>query len=115
MKLIIYALAAFLAFLGVVLMIAAGAANAVIRLSVGGVLLAAGVALVWLARRQAVQHTHVHQMQLDLTGDVSLENMICRQCGAELGSDSVSVAAGAVYVKCAYCGAQYQLEEEAKW
>ena len=59
--------------------------------------------------------THIHEMKLDLTGDVSLEQLTCRQCGANLNDDSVTLAAGALVVHCEYCGAQYQMEEAPKW
>jgi DNA-directed RNA polymerase subunit RPC12/RpoP len=41
--------------------------------------------------------------------------MKCRNCGAELSRDSIEVKAGAVFVKCPYCGNDYQVTEEPKW
>jgi hypothetical protein len=115
MKPIAYVLAAILGLFGIVEILAAPRGNTVVMFVVGSVCLAAGAALVVLVRLRPAQHTHVHKMELDVTGNVSLEKMACRQCGAEVSSDSVNVAAGAVFVKCEYCGAQYQIEEDVKW
>jgi hypothetical protein len=41
--------------------------------------------------------------------------MKCRNCGATLDSKSVSLQAGAVFVKCPFCDSQYQVEEAPKW
>jgi hypothetical protein len=114
-KFFIYGLAVVLGLLGLLFLIAAGQGNAIVRIAIGVVLLVAAGGLVVLVQLQPVQQTHVHQMKLDLAGDTSLEKMLCKQCGAELSSASVKVAAGAVFVDCEYCGSQYQLEEAPKW
>ena len=45
-----------------------------------------------------------------------LENLQCKQCGAELDRESVSMAAARpVMVAPRPCSAEYQLEESAKW
>lgn len=115
MKIAVYAIAVVLGLLGLLFLIAAGQGNAVVRIVIGLVCLAAAGTLVALARLRPAQQTHVHQMKLDLTGDVALENMTCKQCGAALSSQSVTVSAGAVFVHCEFCDAQYQLEEAPKW
>jgi len=114
-KCFFYGLAVILALLGLLFLIAAGQSNAVVRIAIGLVLLAAAGGLVVLVRLKPIQQTHVHQMKVDLAGDTSLEKMLCKQCGAELSSKSVKIAAGAVFVDCEYCGSQYQLEEAPKW
>jgi hypothetical protein len=114
-KPVVYALAAVLGLLGLVMLIAAGNSNAVVRIVMGVVLLGAAGALIALLKLKPTQQTHIHQMRLDLPGNTTLEKITCRQCGAELSSQSVNVAAGAVFVNCEYCGATYQLEEAPKW
>ena len=111
MKLVAYPLAAVLAALG--LMFIVGAQGLPLRIVVGVVLLAAAGALIWLALQQKSETTIVQK--IDLSGDVKLEQLICRSCGGTLGKDSVSVRAGGVFVNCQYCGATYQIEEEPKW
>jgi hypothetical protein len=114
-KFIVYVLAVVLGLLGLLFLIGAGQGNAVVRIAIGVVLIAAAGGLVVLAQLKPKHTTHVHHMKLDLAGDTSVEQMTCNQCGAELSSESVNVAAGAVFVHCEYCGAQYQLEEAPKW
>ena len=83
--------------------------------TIGVVCLGAAFMLVVLMRLKPIHETHVHEMKVDLSGDVSLENLTCKQCGGNLSEKSVSVRAGAVFVQCEFCGAEYQLEEAPKW
>jgi hypothetical protein len=115
LKVAAYILAGLIGLLGLLFLIAAGENNRAIRLTIGLVCLVAAAALVALARLKPIQQTHVHHMKLDLTGDVSLQQIDCRQCGAALSNKSLDVKAGAVFVHCEFCGAQYQLEEAPKW
>ena len=113
MKLVSYLLAAILAVLGFIFL--TGSQGQLIRLVIGVVLLAAAGAVIYLFRSkpQVTQSTVVQQ--IDLSGDVNLETMKCKVCGAPLAKDSLEIKAGAVFVACAHCGASYQLEEEPKW
>ena len=113
MKLVVYPLALLLGLLGIVFVV--GAQGQVVRVVVGVVLLAAGGALVWLARQQTKHVTTTIVQKIDLSGDVSVQEMTCRSCGGTLSEKSIQVKAGAVFVHCEYCGAAYQLEEEPKW
>jgi hypothetical protein len=54
-------------------------------------------------------------LEIDLSGDVSLEQFKCENCGGALSPDNVSMIAGAPTVNCPYCGATYQITEEPKW
>jgi len=113
LKLVAYPLAVLLGLLGLVFVV--GAQGQALRILVGVVLMAAAAALVWLARQQTKHVTTTVVQKIDLSGDVSVEEMTCRTCGGTLSQESVAVRAGAVFVKCPYCGASYQLEEEPKW
>ena len=113
MKFVAYSLAVLLGLLGIMFVV--GAKGQVLRIVVGVVLLAAGGALVWLAKLQPKQSTTTIVQKIDLSGDVSLQDLICRSCGGSLDRQSITVQAGAVFVNCRYCGAAYQLEEEPKW
>jgi len=113
MRVVGYGLAVVLGLLGVVFI--AGHQGVVLRIVVGAVLLAAAVALVVATRmRPRVEQRNVVQ-RIELSGDVTPEKLDCRECGASLSRDSVAVKAGAVFVSCRYCGAEYQLEEAPKW
>ena len=108
-------LAVVIGVLGVIMIVAAGAGNAVPRIAVGIILLAAAGALGWIGRPQAIEvHQHLHQT-VELSGDVQPQQMQCQQCGAAVPADSVKVRAGGIWVRCAHCGAEYQLEEAPKW
>jgi Zn finger protein HypA/HybF involved in hydrogenase expression len=113
MKLASYIIAALLAILGFVFL--TGAQGQVIRLVIGVVLLVAAGVVIYLFRSkpQVTQNTVVQK--IDLSGDVDLETMKCKVCGAPLAKDSLEIKAGAIFITCAHCGSTYQFEEEPKW
>jgi hypothetical protein len=113
MKLVAYPLAAALAFLGIMFVV--GAQGQPLRIVVGVILMAAAAALVVIAllKPKPVETTLIQK--IDLSGDVSIEQMKCRSCGGILDKNSISVRAGGIYVSCPYCGSAYQLEEAPKW
>jgi len=113
MKVLGYVLAVPLGLLGLLFVVAAGQGNAVVRIVIGLILIGAAVAMVVMARMKPT--THVHEMKLDLPGDTTLEQLTCRQCGANLSDKSVTLAGGALVIHCEYCGSQYQMEEAPKW
>ena len=100
---------------GVVFLIAASEGNAAARVITGCVMVVLGIFLMRTGIRKQAGKTVVIERDLELTGDVSLEDLSCNSCGATLSSDQVSVRAGAVFVACPHCGTEYQLEEEPKW
>lgn len=115
MRVALVALALVLGVLGIVMIVAAGAGNAVPRIAVGAVLLVAAGVIGWIGRPQAIEvHQHVHQT-VELSGDVRPQQITCNQCGAPVPADSVKVRAGGIFVTCGHCGADYQLEEAPKW
>jgi hypothetical protein len=83
---------------------------------VGLISLGAGFVLIWLAgRRTAGAGKQEIVQRIELSGDVSLEKMTCRNCGGALSSENVKVLAGAAVVNCPFCGTSYHLEEKPKW
>jgi hypothetical protein len=113
MKLLAYPLGAVLGLLG--LMFVVGAQGQPLRIVVGLILMAAAVALVWMSYLSPRPTNTTLVQKIDLSGDVKLQDLTCRACGATLSQKSVKVEAGAVFVHCEYCGAAYQLEEQPKW
>lgn len=113
MKLIAYPLGAVLGLLG--LMFVVGAQGQPLRIVVGLILIAAAAALVWMSYLGPRPTNTTLVQKIDLSGDVKLQDLTCRSCGATLSQKSLSVEAGAVFVHCEYCGAAYQLEEQPKW
>jgi hypothetical protein len=93
------------------------------RLLVGGATTLVGLLLlagagVWTYRsykRYQGEKPRTVVQQIDLPGDLSLEELKCRACGAALSKDNIDVKAGAVVVTCPYCGTSYEVEEEPKW
>jgi hypothetical protein len=113
MKVLAFVFSGLLGLLGLIFL--AGHQGQMMRILVGLILLAAAIVLVVVVRLQPqVEQRNIVQ-KLHLSGDVSLEQMQCRQCAGKLNQDSVKVQAGAVFVACPYCGASYQLEEAPKW
>jgi len=108
-----YLLSALVGLGGVIFIIGSVQGHTAARLIVGVVLLGAAALIAYLARLKTPQATIVQK--IDLTGDVAAQELKCKSCGGKLDSSSVTVQAGAVFIKCPYCGASYQLEEEPKW
>ena len=73
--------------------------------------------LIWLAGRRRAGSEGPQEIiqRVELSGDVSLERMTCRNCGGALSSENIKVVAGAAVVHCPYCGTSYHLEEAPKW
>lgn len=113
MELITYIIAAVLAFFGIMFVV--GMEGQIIRLVIGLILMASAGVMVYLTKmRPRRQETTIVQ-KIDLSGDVSLEQMRCRSCSGALSKDSIEVRAGAIFVNCPYCGTSYQIEEAPKW
>lgn len=81
----------------------------------GSVMMGAGVFLIVFGLRKSKTRNVVIRRELELSGDVNLENMKCNQCGGVLSSENVSIRAGAVFIACPYCSSEYQIEEAPKW
>lgn len=113
MKLVAYPLAALLGFLGIVFV--AGSQGSILRIIVGVIFFVCAGAMVWLALHKPKPSVTTIVRKIDLSGDVSLQDLKCHSCGGSLGKESVAVKAGAVFINCQYCGAAYQLEEAPKW
>ena len=115
MKTVGYVFAGLLIALGALCFFAAAQAKPLPRCIAGAVLLGAGLAVIYFLRMKLPDQQVTVNQNLQLSGEVKLEQMKCRNCGAPLDSKSVSVQAGAVFANCPYCKASYQLEEAPKW
>ena len=115
-RIIAYIAAAILIFFGFLFVYGAfspqGSAG---WIPVGLISLGAGFVLIWLAGRRAAAGKQEIVQRIEISGDVSLEKMTCRNCGGALSSENVKVLAGAAVVNCPFCGTSYHLEEEPKW
>ena len=111
MTIVINVLAVVLGLVGLLFLV--GSQGLIARMIIGLVLIAAGVVLFAAGKLRPRQTTIVQK--IDLTGDVSSQELKCKSCGATLTNKSVAVKAGAIFISCEFCGTQYQLEEAAKW
>jgi len=102
-----------LVLLGMVFCAAAVATGLWQRWILGGMLSASGLLLLSLSRLRPERTTIEHHVELP--GDTHLQSLTCERCGGSLDSRSVTYRAGAIFVTCPYCEANYQLEEEPKW
>lgn len=115
-----YIVAAILLLFGVLWLLSAFGADTASpagRLLVGGMLVLLGLGIIVAVRLREPkpkQEVTIKQ-QIDLTGDVQMESLQCKSCGAQLDKSAIHVTEGAVMVTCPYCSATYQIVEEPKW
>jgi predicted RNA-binding Zn-ribbon protein involved in translation (DUF1610 family) len=113
MEIVTYIIAAILGFFGFMFIV--GSQGSFLRIAIGIILFIAGGVLIYLTRVRPVKEEITHIQKIDLSGDVSLEQMKCASCGGALSKENLEVKAGAIFIECPYCGASYQIEEAPKW
>jgi len=113
LKIGLYVLAVAVGLVGLVFLV--GNQGLVQRIVVGVVLIAAAVAVFGLTRLKAPERSVTIHQHIDLPGESQLEHLKCTNCDAPLDQKSVELREGAIFVKCPYCGASYQVEEAPKW
>jgi hypothetical protein len=114
-KIVLTIIAALLFLLGLVFLVAGAAPLMPGRLVVGGVLVLGAAALVIAARVRPAEKVVKVTQQVEVSGDVSLEALRCRSCGADLKPKDMATKDGAIVVTCPYCSASYQVEEAPRW
>jgi hypothetical protein len=121
--------AAILLVLGVLFVLGSTSANAVqgwqstgiVMLCVGLVAAAIGIGIILAVVRRGkstgadAPAGESVTLNIDLPGEVNLEQFKCENCNGTLSTDDIKMVAGAPTVNCPYCGAVYQLTEEPKW
>ena len=115
MKIVSSLTAAVLVIFGLIFIV--GYQGMVGRLILGIILFLGAGVMIYLGRMQPqVTKTEVTvKQEIELSGDVELEQMTCNNCGAALSKNSLEVKAGAIFVNCEHCGTSYQIEEAPKW
>ena len=119
-KIIGYIIAGILLLFGVLYLLSAFSADTLNpggRLLVGGLLVVIGLGIIVAIRLREPkpQQEVVIRQQIDIGGDVDMEALKCKSCGAQLDKSAISLKEGAVVVTCPYCDATYQIVEEPKW
>jgi hypothetical protein len=85
------------------------------RILTGIILAGIGMGIIAFVKFREPKPAQEIVQKIDLTGDISVQEIHCQSCGAELESEHISVKAGAIFVSCPYCGSDYQMVEEPKW
>ena len=115
-RIIAYIAAAILIFFGVLFVWGAFSPDGSLGwILIGVISIAAGLTLIWLVGRRAKQAQTEIIQKIELSGDINLETLTCRNCGGALSADNIKMVAGAPVVTCPYCNSTYQLAEEPKW
>lgn len=115
-RILAYIGAAILIFFGVLFIWSAfGRTGHPANILIGLITLGVGFLLIWFAGRQAKREETELIQRIELSGDIDLESLTCRNCGGALTADNIKMVAGAPVVNCPYCGTSYQLTEEPKW
>lgn len=119
-KIIAFIVAAILIFFGVLFLWGAGAENGggIGWVLTGLVTVGIGFVIIFFAARSKPKTSEDENnitLKIDLPGDVNMESLKCRSCGAALTPDDVKMVAGAPVVTCPYCHTTYQLTEDPKW
>jgi hypothetical protein len=111
MALLIHVFSFLLMLLGILFVV--GYQQQTARLIIGLVLIGGGFLLIAAMRLRPKETTFVQK--IDLSGDISAQELKCKNCGSTLTNKSVSIRAGAIFISCEFCGTEYQLEEAPKW
>jgi len=115
-KVIGYIVAAIFVLFGVLFILATFSQGGKIGwLVIGIVLVAIGLGIIALIKFRQPKPPQEVVQRIDLSGDVGMAKLKCKNCGAELDKGSISVKEGAIFVSCPYCGSTYQMVEEPKW
>ncbi len=115
LRIFLLVLGVFLILLGLMFLVASADSSFVPRFIVGVFMLLPGVYFVRKGIREPADKTVVISRTLELSGDVDLEDLTCKKCGAGLSSENITLKAGAVFLSCPYCRNEFQIEEKPKW
>jgi len=116
-KVIGYIVAAIFILFGVLFIWGAfsSAGGGVTWIVIGVVTVAVGLGIIALIKFRQPKPPQEIIQKIDLSGDMSMEKIKCKNCGADLDKNSITVREGAIFVSCPYCGSTYQMVEEPKW
>jgi len=111
-KVLGYAAAAVLIFLGIIFALAS--AYAISRLAVALVLFLAAFGIIYYIQRSTPKEI-VQRYEVELPGKVETRTVKCPNCGASLDLTKIQVTQGMPSIKCPYCGHTSEVTEEPKW
>lgn len=111
-RIIGYVASGALILLGVIFLLAS--AYAASRVSVGTILVLLGLAIAYVAWRSGARQVSV-KYEIQAPGTLKIESLKCPNCGADVDPSKIQLRVGAPWVKCTYCGQEFQVTEEPKW
>ncbi|MBN1485958.1 MAG: hypothetical protein JXA37_14690 [Chloroflexia bacterium] len=116
-KIIGYIAAGILIFFGILFIWSAfGTESQPGNLVIGIITVGVGLGIIALIRLREPKPAQEIVQKIDLSGEVSMEKLKCRECGGQLAKENITLTPdGAVMVSCPYCGSDYQIVEEPKW
>lgn len=118
-KIIAYIVAGILVIFGVLFILGSGGSGGGgwAWVIIGGILLLAAFALIFLVgrRKAGADAAQNVTLNIDLPGNVSMETLKCKSCGGVLSQKDISLVNGAAVVTCPWCKTVYTLTEEPKW
>lgn len=118
-KIIGYIFAGIAILFGVLFLIAAfdgrPVSQAISNFIIAAVLIGIGVVIIIAIKLREPKPKQEIVQKIDVSGEIAMERLKCKNCGALLDKDSIKLAEGAIVISCPYCGTTYQMVEEPKW
>jgi hypothetical protein len=107
-----YITAALLIGLGLLFAWASSVQMASTRLPIGITLIAAGVGILYLIKRERPREM---VQRIEVTGGLKARQIQCPSCSASLNLNEMKVTSGVPTIECRYCGNNFEMTEEPKW
>lgn len=118
-KIIGYIFAGIAILFGVLFLIAAfdgrPVSQAISNFIIAAVLIGIGVVIIIAIKMREPKPKQEIVQKIDVSGEIAMERLKCKNCGALLDKDSIKLVEGAIVISCPYCGTTYQMVEEPKW
>lgn len=118
-KIVGYIFAGIAILFGVLFLIAAfdgrPVSQAISNFIIAAVLIGIGVVIIIAIKMREPKPKQEIIQKIDVSGDIAMERLKCKNCGALLDKDSIKLVEGAIVISCPYCGTTYQMVEEPKW
>jgi hypothetical protein len=111
LKWILYLISAGLIVLGGIFLIASYQ-NYESRLPVGVVFIAVAILLLYFSREK--KPIEIKQT-INVSGPIMMKELHCPNCGANLNAEKTIVIDGRPFIKCDYCGNNFEVTEEPTW
>jgi len=109
-RILVYAVAVVLVFLGLVFIISANLGFTYFLIGLAFLVVAGG--MVFLAREKRLIEI---KQTLTVTGPLKINKIHCPNCSAIVDPTKAVIVDGKPFVTCDYCGNKFELTEEPTW